>query len=135
MPEPKGRKNKRDRDRDRRRSRPPVEGGADGPPADEDSAEAGVRRNTARRVQEATVAQAVALPMPSPTARVTGVMLALITALLAATMVYNGVTGDAAGIDLAFRVGAGAFLILLAAAITLLSLSPNTVRRLIRRER
>ena len=133
MPEPKGRKNKRDRDRERRRSRvsgsTSVELSEDEDPVEE----AGVRRNTARRVQEATVAQAVALPMPSPTARVTGVMLALVTALLAATMVYNGITGGAGGIDLAFRVGAGAFLILLAAVITLLSLSPNTVRRLILR--
>lgn len=133
MPEPKGRKNKRDRDKERRRTRAPGST-ADAPPEDE-AGEAGARRNTARRVQEATVAQAVALPMPSPTARVTGVMLALITALLAATMVYNGVTGDAAGIDLAFRVAAGAFLILLAATIALLSLSPNTVRRLVRRGR
>lgn len=99
---------------------------------DDPEGEAGVRRNTARRVQEATV-QAVALPMPSSTARVTGVMLALITGFLAATMVYNGIKGDASGIDLAGRLAAGAFLILLAAAIALLSLSPNTVRRLILR--
>ena len=132
MPEPKGRKNKRDRDRERRRNRLPGST-ADASAEENLEGEAGVGRNTARRVQEATVAQAVALPMPSPTARVTGVMLALVTALLAATMVYNGITGDAAGIDLAFRIGAGAFLILLAAVITLLSLSPNTVRRLILR--
>ncbi len=123
MPEQKGRKKKRERDRERRR---PV--GAGVAPPDIERAE--VRAQVAREVQQANVQ-----PMPSPTARASGFVLALVTGLLAVVMIYNGFSGGAGGLDLVMRIAAGVMLILLAAVVALLVVSPDTVRRIVRRGR
>jgi hypothetical protein len=121
MPQQRGRKNKRERIRERRRDRVAV---AQPPEPDATGA-----TTEARAVQQTTVHQ----PLPSPTARVSGVMIAIITFAIAGVMVYNGATGDNAGIDSAMRIVAGVLLILLAIAVAVLSASPDTVRRLLRR--
>jgi len=121
MAEPKGRKKKRERDRERRRS-----GGTAG--AQPDVEQPAVRAQVAREVQQAAVQ-----PMPSPTARASGFVMALVTGLLAVVMIYNGFSGGASGLDLVMRVAAGGLLILLAVAVGMLVLSPDTVRRIVRR--
>ncbi|MBI5287446.1 MAG: hypothetical protein HY873_00570 [Chloroflexi bacterium] len=128
MAEPKGRKKKRERER--RRSGAPAAAVAQ---FDVDEAE--VRAQVARQVQQTSVEQAEVRPMPSPTARASGFVLALVTGLLAVVMIYNGATGDAGGLDLVMRVVAGALLILLATVVAVLVLSPDTVRRIVWRRR
>jgi hypothetical protein len=120
MPEQKGRKKKRERDRARRRGGAAVAQPAVEPPA--------ARAQIARGVQQASTQ-----PMPSPTARATGFVIALITGLLAVVMIYNAFSGGAGGLDLVMRVVAGVLLILLALAVGVLVVSPDTMRRILRR--
>jgi len=133
MAEPKGRKKKRERERERRRS-----GGSAVPQVDveEPAVTKSAQDLSWRRVEVAReVQQGVVQPMPSPTARASGFALALVTGLLAVVMIYNGVTGDAGGLDLVMRIVAGALLILLATVVAVLVVSPDTVRRVLWRRR
>lgn len=67
-------------------------------------------------------------PLPSTTARITGLMIAVLTAFLAVLMVYQSVTGAASGIDGAARIAGGGALIVLALAVGVLSVAPGMVR-------
>lgn len=74
-------------------------------------------------------------PLPSRTARVTGFMLAVVTAFLAVVMVYQAASGGSSGIDAALRIAAGGALVALAVVVGLLSLAPGQVRDWFRRRR
>ena len=67
-------------------------------------------------------------PLPSSTARVTGLMLAVVTAFFAALMIFQSVTGDASGIDGAARIVGGIALVALAIVVGVLSVAPAQVR-------
>lgn len=74
-------------------------------------------------------------PLPSTTARVTGLMIAVLTAFLAILMMYEAATGDLSGIDAVLRIVAGVTLVALAVVVGLLSLAPGQVRNWLRRRR
>jgi hypothetical protein len=74
-------------------------------------------------------------PLPSTTARVTGLMIAVLTAFLAILMMYQAATGELSGIDAVLRIVAGVALVALAIVVGLLSLAPGQVRNLLRRRR
>ena len=74
-------------------------------------------------------------PLPSTTARVTGLMIAVLTAFLAILMTYEGATGDSSGIDSVLRIVAGVTLVALALVVGLLSLAPGQVRNWLGRRR
>ncbi len=67
-------------------------------------------------------------PLPSSTARVTGLMLAVVTAFFAALMIVQSVTGDASGVDGAARIVGGILLVALAIVVGVLSVAPAMVR-------
>ena len=67
-------------------------------------------------------------PLPSTTARVTGLLIAVVTAALATLMVYQSLTGDATGIDGVARIAGGIALIVLAIVVGVLSIVPGMVR-------
>jgi hypothetical protein len=67
-------------------------------------------------------------PLPSTTARVTGLMIAVLTMFLAVLMVYQTVTGDASGIDGMARIVGGIVMIALGIAVGVLSVAPGLVR-------
>ena len=74
-------------------------------------------------------------PLPSTTARVTGLMIAVLTAFLAILMMYEAATGDLSGVDAVLRIVAGVTLVALAVVVGLLSLAPGQVRNWLRRRR
>jgi hypothetical protein len=74
-------------------------------------------------------------PLPSTAARVTGMMIAVLTAFLAILMMYQAATGDSSGIDAVVRIVAGVTLVALAVVVGLLSLAPGQVRDWLRRRR
>lgn len=128
MPGQKGRKRVRDRRRERR-ERVSVLGRVADDTVDADGT-----------TQGATPAVRRAPPpppdgLPSPTARATGFMIAIITAFIAALMIYNAATGDSSGRDAVVRVLIGAGLIVLSAFVALLVLAPAAVRNFLRRNR
>jgi len=123
MPEPRGRK-KRPRDRRERRDRRRERGGEP-----EATAPQPAQAPAARRV----IRQADA-GLPSPTARATGFLIALVTAFVASVMLFNAVS-DASGGEAVARVVGGALLILLAAAVAVACLWPAAVRDYFARRR
>lgn len=74
-------------------------------------------------------------PLPSTTARVTGLMIAVLTAFFAFLMVHQSVTGDASGIDGVARIAGGIALIILAMVVGTLSVAPGMVREWFARRR
>jgi hypothetical protein len=120
MPEQRGRKRVRDRRRERR-ERVSVMPSAD--TIDTPAVEP-------RPVRRATPAPT---GMPSPTARATGFMIAIITALIAAVMIYNAATGDSSGGEATARILIGAGLLLLSTFVGLLVLAPSIVVSWVRR--
>ena len=71
------------------------------------------------------------MAMPSTTARATGFMVALVTAVLAMLMVRDAVAGEATGIDQILRAVAGVTLVAIALLVAVLVLFPAQVRRLL----
>jgi hypothetical protein len=74
-------------------------------------------------------------PLPSMTARVTGLMIAVITAFFATLMVYQSLTGDSSGVDGAARIVGGIVMVALAIVVGILSVAPAMVRDLFARRR
>jgi CDP-diglyceride synthetase len=70
--------------------------------------------------------------MPSPTARVSGAMLAMITAVVAMVVLWNGFAAESAG-EAIPRVVGGLLLVLLVVVLAMLSLAPEIVVRLFAR--
>lgn len=70
-------------------------------------------------------------PLPSPTARASGLLIAVITAFFAILILRDGLTGDYAAIDATLRIVAGVSLIALSLAVGVLVLAPEVVRRLL----
>ncbi len=70
--------------------------------------------------------------VPSNTARMTGLMIAVVTAFLAILMIRDAATGGSAGIDAIVRIAAGVSLVVLAIVVGALSVFPAQIRRLIR---
>ena len=125
MPDPRGRRRGRQRERARKSRaeiapavapKVPPAGAGDDAPAPEPLA------TTPRRVRGAMPAGAT----PSPTARATGMMLAVVTAFLAGLLIK-----DSGGSVTA--IIAGVLLILLAVAVAVLVAAPGRVRTLLRR--
>ena len=116
MPERKGRKRRMVRERRR--------GGAG------EGGVATIDGERPRAAVAATAKRAAATngPLPSSTARVTGLMLAVVTAFFAALMIFQSVTGDASGIDGAARIVGGVLLVALAIVVGVLSVAPAMVR-------
>ena len=71
------------------------------------------------------------MAMPSTTARATGFMVALVTAVLAVLMVRDAIAGEATGVDAALRAIAGIALIAIALLVAVLVLFPAQLRRLL----
>ncbi len=120
MPDPRGRKRRgRQRTRAERAGAPPAaaEASAAAPP-----------------VQPRRAGASAPPPsrLPSPTARATGFMIALVTASLAVVMIKDAVT-RASGASAATQVVGGLLLLLLALAVGALVLVPGRVRGLFRR--
>jgi hypothetical protein len=125
MPDPRGRRRGRQSER-ARKSRadtapaadtkgPPAGAGGEVPPSEPPAM-------TARRVRRPMPAGAT----PSPTARATGMMLAVVTAFLAGLLIK-----DSGGSVTA--IIAGVLLILLAVVVAVLVAAPGRVRTLLRR--
>ena len=112
MPEPKGRR-RRGRQRERVRVRRPDAAAGRAPNADD----------RPRTASPTTVRPGAA---PSPAARATGLVLAVVTAFLAGLLIK-----DSGGSVTA--IVAGALLILLAVAVAVLVVAPGRVRALLRR--
>jgi hypothetical protein len=122
MPQAKGRKKGRNRDRRER-------AGAVSERADESFMD----ETEARQVQQSNV-QAAQQPMPSSMARASGAVLAMVTAVVAFYMVYNGLQAESAGAGAA-RVAVGLSLVLLSIVVGVLSVAPEFVRDLVQRRR
>ena len=124
MPERKGRKRKIMRERRRG-------GDIDGATATIDAPRPGPAQTPAK-------ARPVAAnngPLPSTTARATGLLIAVVTLFVSILMIYQSVTGDASGIDGAARIVGGTFMVLLAIVVGTLSVAPAMVRDLFARRR
>ena len=67
-------------------------------------------------------------------ARATGLMIAVITALLATLMISDAATGASGGVNAIVRIAAGVLLVLLAAVVGALSVFPAQIRRRLRGE-
>lgn len=124
MPERKGRKRRPTRERRRGRDVPGQAAATDAEPKSNGGPPPDVRR-----------AAASDGPLPSTTARVTGLMIAVLTAFLAILMMYEAATGDLSGVDAVLRIVAGVTLVALAVVVGLLSLAPGQVRNWLRRRR
>lgn len=126
MPKSKGRKRGRNRER-RERS------GDDAPVVDDDAEDDATGAGPeARAVQQATVQ--AAQPMPTSFARATGVLLAVITGIVGAYVLWNGIQDESASAGVA-RIVVGALVLLLALVVGVLSLAPELVASLARRRR
>jgi ABC-type transport system involved in cytochrome bd biosynthesis fused ATPase/permease subunit len=129
MPQAKGRKKGRNRER-RERS-----GGEDVAVVDDDGVvDATGAPVEARRVQETSVQAAAQQPAPSSMARASGAVLAMVTAVIAFYMVWNGLQAESAGAGAA-RVAVGLSLVLLSVVVGVLSVAPEFVRDLVMRWR
>ncbi len=84
------------------------------------------------RPASARPTSAPAAAVPSNTARATGFAIAVITAFLAISLIADAFSGDRPTIDVALRLAAGVFLVLLGVAVGALSLFPAQIRRRIR---
>ncbi len=117
MPERKGRKR---RPVDRRRG-------------DDASVEASARENTPETPSFTSrqITPPNQPPLPSPTARASGLLIAVITAFFAVLVLRDGLTGDHTTIDATLRIFAGVSLIALSLAVGVLVLAPEVVRRLL----
>ena len=115
MPERKGRKRKITRERRR---------DGDGGTATIDAP----RPGTAQTPAKARPVAANNGPLPSTTARATGLLIAVVTLFVSILMIYQSVTGDASGIDGAARIVGGTFMVLLAIVVGTLSVAPGMVR-------
>ncbi len=73
--------------------------------------------------------------LPSPTARASGLLIAVVTAFFAVLVLRDGLTGDYATIDATLRIIAGVSLIALSLAVGVLVLFPEVIRRLLARGR
>ncbi len=123
MPERKGRKRKPVRERSR--------GGTENSTAAA-VADAPRPRNAATTARRAASSEG---PLPSNFARATGLILAVVTAMLAIGMVYQAASGDAGGIDQIGRMVAGVLLVVLAVVVGVLSVAPAMVRDYFQRRR
>src|SRR5262245_62081011 len=126
MPTSKGRKKGRNRER---RSRPSDGASAADQDVADDFTGAGPE---ARAVQQATVQ--AAQPMPSSMARATGVVLAAVTGIVGAYVLWNGISDDSLSAGGA-RIVVGVLVLLLALAVGALSVAPELVVSLARRGR
>lgn len=124
MPEPRGRK--KGRNHERRRDG----GGTSGGPPRPIGEEAAASPKTVGTASSALVEPR----MPSPFARATGALLAIITGVLAVYMVINGLSAESAGAGVV-RVVAGVLLVLLAMVVGVLSVAPEVVRAMVWRWR
>ncbi len=124
MPERKGRKRKLSRER--RRSGDGASGTAavDAPQPLAAQAPTKARRSTTSDG-----------PLPSTTARATGLMIALVTLFISILMIYQSVSGEATGIDGAARIVGGIAMGALAIVVGALSVAPGMVRDLFARRR
>lgn len=123
MPERKGRKRKPTRERNRGGTETVTRAAVVDPPQP---------RNAAPNGRRAASSDG---PLPSTFARVTGLMLAVVTAVLAIGMVYQAASGAAGGIDQIGRMVAGALLVALAIVVGVLSVAPAMVRDFFQRRR
>ena len=113
MPEPRGRKR---RQRERHHERGPGTPAASRPRTDDPALQRTITAGPR---------------MPSRSARATGLMIAVVTAFLAVLMIKENFGG---GAESMVRVAAGALLVALAAVVGVLSVFPEQVRRIVRRE-
>lgn len=74
-------------------------------------------------------------PLPSPTARASGLLIAVITAFFAVLVLRDGLTSEHTAVDAALRIFAGISLIALSLAVGALVLFPEVIRRLLARGR
>jgi hypothetical protein len=86
----------------------------------------------ARSIQQATVQ--AAQPMPSSMARATGVILAVVTGIVGAYVLWNGLSAESASAG-APRMVVGVLVLVLALVVGVLSLAPELVVSLARRGR
>lgn len=121
----KGRRNRRERERERRRSRTGVADRGGEQDSDEIADAPPVTRLTAPAPVEG----------PSPFARSTGFLIALITFCGAAVMIYDGFSGDYKGIDQSARVIGGGFMLGVALLVAALLLFPMQIRDYFQRRR
>jgi hypothetical protein len=125
MPQGKGRKKGRNRER---RSR-----AGDGAVVDDDVADDLTGASPeARAVQQATVQ--AAQPMPSSMARATGVVLAVVTGIVGAYVLWDGLSSPSS-VDGTARIVVGVLVLLLALVVGVLSVAPDVVVSLARRGR
>lgn len=129
MPGRKGRK-RRLRDRDRRRDLPPA---LPGEGKGHDSADAPRTSPTPSRRRAAAQSDAQQR-LPSTGARLSGAMLAVLTAALSFLLIYNALL-SATGIDAIVRIAGGLAMLLLAIVVGLLSLAPQVVQSWVSRRR
>ena len=85
-------------------------------------------------MQQAQVQAAQQQPMPSSMARASGAILAILTAVIAFWMVYEGLGQESASAGAA-RVAVGLSLVLLSIVVGVLSVAPEFVRDLVQRRR
>jgi len=71
--------------------------------------------------------------MPSPSARLTGFVIGVITAALGGFLIWDSVTSGGAGADLVLRAIVGVFLIGVGVVVAALCVAPARVRALFRR--
>lgn len=125
MPDRKGRRRRpHDRRRDERRAAAEAHG--DAPRVAPPPARAVASPRAPQR-------RAAAAPAPSPTARATGFIIAVVTAFLAILLIRDAFVGDRATPDVVARIVAGAFLVAMAAFIGALLLFPSWFRERWRR--
>jgi hypothetical protein len=129
MPQGKGRKKGRNRER---RERSSESSGTTGEAGEDVSGDATGAGPEARTVQQANVQ--AAQPMPSSMARATGVMLAAVTGIVGAYVLWNGLSDSSASAGAA-RIVVGFLVLLLAAVVGVLSLAPELVVSVARRMR
>ena len=86
-----------------------------------------------RRVGVPQVVQAMPNAMPSPSARLTGFVIGVVTASLGGFLIWDSATSGGAGVDLVLRAIVGAFLIALGVGVGALCIAPLSTRRLFRR--
>ena len=71
--------------------------------------------------------------MPSPSARITGFVIGVVTAALGGFLVWDSATSGGAGADLVLRALIGVFLIAIGGVVVALCVAPASTRRLFRR--
>jgi len=71
--------------------------------------------------------------MTSPSARLTGFVIGVVTAALGGFLIWDSVTSGGAGADLVLRAIVGVFLIGVGAVVAAVCVAPSRVRALFRR--